>query len=99
MGLTKKQLVLPPSAGLKEVGVMGVRMTKKKDTVRVQMELPQPSIERLKFLKDKTEAASYAEVSKNAYKLYEMILTLQEAGNTIVLREPSGNMKELEIFI
>ena len=36
----------------------------KATTTRVQMEMPGVAFERLKWLKDKTEAASYAEVTK-----------------------------------
>jgi hypothetical protein len=40
-------------------------------TTRVQLELREPSMERLKALKDTTEAASYPEVIKNSLRLYE----------------------------
>lgn len=74
-------------------------MSAKKDTVRVQMELPSHSIDRLKFLKEKTEAASYAEVSKNAYKLYEMLIKLQDSGDALFLKEKeSGKVTELKLF-
>lgn len=71
----------------------------KKETVRVQMELPQPAIDRLKMLKDKTEAASYAEVTKNAYRLYDMIIEMQESGRSLLVKEPSGEVRELQIFL
>jgi hypothetical protein len=69
-----------------------------KDTTRVQMELPEKSFERLKVLKDKTEASSYAEVTKNAYRLYERMIDLVESGYTVCLKDKEGNIKELEIF-
>ena len=47
---------------------------KAKSTTRVQMELPEKSMQRLSILKDKTEASSYAEVLKNALRLYESII-------------------------
>ncbi len=71
----------------------------KKDTVRVQMELPPPSIERLKTLKEKTEAASYAEVTKNAYRLYDMLIEEYEKGGSLILQDASGETKELRIFL
>ena len=71
----------------------------KKDTVRVQMELPPLAIERLKALKDKTEASSYAEVTKNAYRLYDMIIEMQESGRSLQVRDPSGEVKQLQIFL
>ena len=71
----------------------------KKDTVRVQMELPPIAIERLKALKDKTEATSYAEVTKNAYRLYDMIIEMQESGRSLMVKEPNGEIRELQIFV
>lgn len=71
----------------------------KKETVRVQMELPPLAIERLKVLKDKTEAASYAEVTKNAYRLYDMLIEMQQSGRALLVKEPSGEIRELQIFL
>ena len=69
-----------------------------KDTTRVQIELPPASMERLRVLKEKTEATSYAEVTKNAFKLYERMIELTESGNTLLVRDPHGNVKQLELF-
>lgn len=70
-----------------------------KTTTRVQMELPNKSIERLKLLKDKTEASSYAEVTKNAYRLYEKMILLAEEDNTLLIRDANGKIKEISFFI
>lgn len=70
-----------------------------KDTTRVQLELPRSSFERLNSLKDKTEAGSYAEVTKNAFKLYERIIELAESGHTFQVRDKKGQVKELELFV
>jgi len=69
-----------------------------KETTRVQLELPSASMERLRALKDKTEAISYAEVTKNAYKVYERLVDLSESGHTLLVRGPDGKIKELELF-
>jgi hypothetical protein len=69
-----------------------------RETTRVQIELPPASMERLKALKDKTEASSYAEVTKNAFKLYERMIELAESGNVFLVRDKKGNTRELEIF-
>ncbi len=71
----------------------------KKETVRVQMELPPLAIERLKVLKEKTEAVSYAEVTKNAYRLYDMLIDMQQSGCSLLVKEPSGEVRELQIFL
>ncbi len=43
-------------------------------TTRVQLELPEPSMQRLRDLKRRTEASSYAEVVRNSLKVYETTL-------------------------
>ena len=63
-------------------------MTKK--TTRVQLELPDKAFERLQSLRDKTEAASYAEVMKNALRLYEALIQEAEAGNTVCIKSADG---------
>jgi ribbon-helix-helix CopG family protein len=62
-------------------------------TTRVQLELPERSMERLKALKEKTEAASYAEVIKNALRLYEALIGETEAGNEVLLKSRDGTEK------
>lgn len=75
-----------------------MKQAKTKDTKRFQFEFPKATCDRLDTLKEKTEAASYAEVTKNAYRLYERMINLTESG-TICLKDSSGNIKELELFM
>jgi len=72
-------------------------MTNRK-TTRVQLELPEKSMERLADLKNRTEAASYAEVIKNALRLYENIILKHEEGNRFLLKNSQGALTEYEIF-
>lgn len=60
-------------------------------TTRVQIELPPSSMNRLKILREKTEASSYSEVLKNALQLYEAIIAEKEAGREFLIRDPSGD--------
>ena len=53
---------------------------------RIQMDMPPRSVERLKRLQDITEAASYAEVMKNALRLYEALINEVEAGHEIMVK-------------
>ena len=69
-----------------------------KSTTRLQIELPKASMERLRALKDKTEAVSYAEVVRDAFKLYERMIEYAEAGSAILVRDKEGNVREIEIF-
>jgi len=53
---------------------------------RIQMDMPPRSVERLKRLQEVTEASSYAEVMKNALRLYEALIEEIEAGHEIMVR-------------
>jgi len=61
-----------------------------KKTTRVQLELPEGSFERLKALREVTETASYAEVIRNALRLYEGLIKEAESGNALCVKTPEG---------
>ena len=61
----------------------------------MQLELPEISFNRLKILKDSTKSASYAEIIKNALRLYESPVTEEENGNKVVIQRKNGNDIEL----
>ena len=71
----------------------------KRATTRIQLELPPASMERLTQLKEKTEATSYAEVTKNAYKLYERLIQLAESGEVLCVRAKDGTTRDIQIFV
>lgn len=66
---------------------------------RVQLDLSEQSMERLLLLKHKTDSASYAEVVRNALKLYEALIQKSESGNTFLIRDKDGKTSEYEIFL
>jgi hypothetical protein len=68
-------------------------------TTRVQLELPETSMNRLRALRDRTEAASYAEVLKNALRLYEALVKEAEEGNELVIRRKNGEQAEYKVFV
>jgi hypothetical protein len=68
-------------------------------TTRVQLELPPQSYDRLAQLKEKTEATSYAEVLKNALRLYENIIRQHEAGRRMYMKGEDGVLVEYAIFV
>jgi hypothetical protein len=47
-------------------------------------------MERLRALRDKTEASSYAEVIKNALRLYEALIKEAEGGNEVSIKSRNG---------
>src|SRR5262252_708728 len=61
-----------------------------RSTTRVQLEMPPQAMERLQRLKDKTEAASYAEVIRNAVRVFEALLSEHEGGAEFFLKRPTG---------
>jgi hypothetical protein len=77
---------------------MEKEMEGKTKSTRVQLELPQRSFDRLKSLKDKTEAASYSEVLKNALRLYESVIAQYEDGRRLYVKNSDGALVEYEVF-
>ena len=70
-----------------------------RDTTRVQLEMPPQAMERLQKLKDRTEAASYAEVIRNAVRLYEALVDEHEKGAEFSLKRPDGEIVQYKIFV
>jgi hypothetical protein len=75
-----------------------MRFAEKKATTRVQLELPARSMERLSTLKEATEATSYAEVIRNALRLYEAIIGEVDAGHDLLIRDKAGKITPYKIF-
>jgi hypothetical protein len=68
-------------------------------TTRVQLELPPQAMERLQRLKEKTEAASYAEVIRNALRLLEALVDEHDKGGEFSLKRPDGETIAYKIFV
>lgn len=66
---------------------------------RVQFDLPPRSMERLAALKAKTEASSYAEVMKNALRLYEALIEEIEQGRSFYVKDEQGNVVPYKMFL
>jgi hypothetical protein len=66
---------------------------------RVQFDLPPRSMERLNMLKLKTEASSYAEVVKNALRLYEALIEEAENGRQFLVRDRDGTVSPYRLFL
>ncbi len=68
-------------------------------TTRVQLEMPPQAMERLQRLKEKTEAASYAEVIRNALRVFEALVLEHEAGAEFSLKRANGEIVAYKIFV
>lgn len=66
---------------------------------RVQLDFAPRSMERLNTLKTKTEAASYAEVVKNALRLYEALIEETETGKQFLVRDQNGVVAPFRLFL
>jgi hypothetical protein len=70
-----------------------------RSTTRVQLEMPPQAMERLQRLKDRTEAASYAEVIRNALRLYEALVAEAEKGSEFAIKSPDGIIAPYRVFV
>ena len=68
-------------------------------TTRVQLEMPPQAMERLQKLKDRTEATSYAEVIRNALRLFEALVDEHEKGAEFSLKRADGETVQYKIFV
>jgi hypothetical protein len=66
---------------------------------RVQLDFPPRAMERLNALKVKTEASSYAEVVKNALRLYEALIEEDESGKQFLTRDKNGVVASFRLFL
>jgi hypothetical protein len=73
--------------------------TGERATTRVQLEMPPQAMARLQKMKDRTEAASYAEVIRNALRLYEALVDEHEKGSEFSLKRPSGEIVQYNVFV
>ena len=66
---------------------------------RINLVLPERSVERLEHLKMLTEASSVSEVIKHAVMTYESLADHLSEGVTFVARKPSGETYAVEFMI
>ncbi len=65
---------------------------------RVQMELPESSIERLERLRTLTGAGSFADVMSNALRLYEYAVHKSTQGTPFLIQEGGKSPAALKLF-
>jgi hypothetical protein len=66
--------------------------------VRVQIDLAPQSFDRLKRLKEITEASSYTDVLKDALSLYEFVIETDQTGAKLKIVDEVGRESDLKIF-
>jgi hypothetical protein len=65
----------------------------------VQLELPPQAMVRLQKLKEQTEAASYAEVIRNALRLFEALVDEHEKGSQFLVRRSDDEVIQYRVFV
>ncbi|MDE2475937.1 MAG: hypothetical protein KGO48_12870 [Alphaproteobacteria bacterium] len=68
-------------------------------TTRVQLEMPPQAMERLQRLKDRMEAASYAEVIRNSLRVLEALVDEYEQGSEFSVKRKDGQSQVYKIFV
>ena len=66
---------------------------------RVQLDFAPKAMRLLTELKTKTEAGSYAEVIRNALKLYDGVITEVENGSKFLIVDKNGVVVPFKIFL
>ena len=66
---------------------------------RVQFDLTPRAMNLLTELKEKTDAASYAEVVKNALKLYDGLISEAAKGSEFLIRDRDGQVTPFRMFL
>lgn len=66
---------------------------------RVQMDLHPGSMSRLRALKKMNDARSYADVMKDALRLYEFFLLEDQKGTKFYTKEHDGELVQIKLFI
>jgi predicted DNA-binding protein len=65
----------------------------------ITLRLSTASYARLDILKAKTEAATYAEVVKNALRIYEALIEESETGKRFFMRDEAGGVTIFRVFV
>ena len=66
---------------------------------RVQLDFTPKAMSLLNALKDKTEASSYAEVIRNALRLYDGMISEVENGSDFLIRDKDGHVGPFKVFL
>lgn len=65
---------------------------------RLQLQLPDSSAARLDALVQGTDATSYAEVIRNALRVYEWAIGEVKASRNIAIQDTDGSFRVVQVF-
>lgn len=78
---------------------MGESQCHEQSATRIQLELAPQAMERLDRMKELMEASSYAEVIRNALRLFEASLAEHRSGSEFAVKRATGEMAAYKIFV
>jgi hypothetical protein len=87
------------ASGAAQTEVKEAKTDQKVKKDRVQLDFAPRAMARLNALKVKTEASSYAEVVKNALRLYEALIEETESGKQFLVRGQDGVVAPFRLFL
>lgn len=65
---------------------------------RIQMDLSEGSMERMKRIKETIEASSYSEVMREALKLYEFLINEHNDDSSFYIKKKDGESIHIKLF-
>lgn len=65
---------------------------------RLQIDITEKSFNRLKKLKEKSDATSYADVTNKAYRVYDFFIDAINDGKEVKLTDKNGNETIVEFL-
>jgi len=65
---------------------------------RLNLEFPPEVEQRLQDLKARSESTTITEVFRKSLALFNLYLNQTQAGRTMIIRDPNGSEKQLEIL-
>lgn len=68
------------------------------ETNRIRFEFPPDAFDRLNRMKEKTDSASYAELVRNALRVYEWLIEQEKAGYEIGLVKEDSLVKTVKFM-
>lgn len=69
-----------------------------KNSQRISLMLPEAAANRLKKLKDVSEASSNTDVIRSALRMYEWMIEEFQKGNALYVKQPDGVEKPVSLF-
>lgn len=76
---------------------MGKVMAEK--TTRVQLQLSDQAMKRLKRLQELTDSPVYADVFKSSLRVFEFIVLEAQKGNEFQIKKPDGTVTSIKFFL